>query len=157
MSNEFDDDDYDTSNPELRKAYKALQKQVKELQEQNATLQRQGRDRSVKDVLAQRGINTKIATLIPSDVSDEAGVAAWLDEFSDVFGITPDAGSGDSGDANNPPANGTPQGMSAADVQGLADINQAGSGRPIEAESDLFARIQAAQTPDELTALLRSV
>ena len=157
MSNDYDDDDFGQGNPELRKAYKALQKQVKELQEQNTALAKQGRDRSVKDVLAQRGINTKIATLIPSDVSDEAGVAAWLDEFSDVFGITPDAGSGDSGDANTPTANGTPQGMSAADVQGLADINQAGSGRPIEAESDLFARIQAAQTPDELTALLRSV
>jgi hypothetical protein len=47
--------------------------------------------------------------------------------------------------------------MSAADVQGLADINQAGSGRPIEAEADLFARIQAAETPDELTALLRGL
>jgi hypothetical protein len=157
MSNDYDDDDFGTDIPDLRKAHKASQRRVKELEQELTDLRKQGRDRSVKDVLAQRGINTKIAALIPTDVSDEAGVSAWLDEFSDVFGITSDAGSGDSGDANTPPAPGTPAGMSAADVQAFADINQAGSGRPIEAESDLFARIQAAQTPDELTALLRSV
>lgn len=157
MSNDYDDDDFGTDIPDLRKAHKASQRRVKELEQQIADLQKQGRDRSVKDVLAQRGINTKIAALIPQDVTDEAGVASWLDEFSDVFGITPDANPGTGQGTQTSAPSGAPVGMTDDDVQGLADINQAGSGRPIEGEADLFARIQAAQTPDELTALLRGV
>jgi hypothetical protein len=55
--------------PELRKAYRKLQKQNKELLDQLGGMQKQVRERSVKDVLADKGLPPKIAAFIPDSVS----------------------------------------------------------------------------------------
>lgn len=155
MSNDYDDDfdlDGDGGISDLRKAYRKAQRQIKELTEQNNALMEQGRSRAVRDVLAAKGVRNpdKIAELIPSTAADEAAVSEWLDEYADVFGVVSDGGSGQ-GDA---PA--APQGVSPEDVDAFAAISQAGTGGPAEAEADLMARIQAADSPDALAALLRN-
>ena len=154
VSNDYDDDfdlDGDGGISDLRKAYRKAQRQIKELTDQNNSLMEQGRGRAVRDVLAAKGVRNpdKIAKLIPSTAADEAAVSEWLDEYADVFGVVSDGGSGES-------SGGAPQGVSQEDVDAFASISQAGTGAPAEAEADLMARIQAADSPDALAALLRN-
>ena len=96
MSNyeyEDDDDDYttDSSNDlvkQLRKAAKQKDKELQELKSQFESLNKSQRDRAIKDALASRGVNTKIASFIPQDIDPtEESVSKWLTEYADVFGI----------------------------------------------------------------------
>ncbi len=45
------------------------------------------RARSVKDVLASKGVPDKLAKLIPSDIDTPEQIDSWLTEYSDVFGL----------------------------------------------------------------------
>jgi hypothetical protein len=91
MANQYEDDydDFDTSEESgpanLRKALKKAEKQRKDLEEQLAQVQSSLRERSVKDVLETKGVNAKIAAFIPKDITAPEQIAAWLDEYSDVF------------------------------------------------------------------------
>lgn len=93
MSNQYDyddDDDFDVneSGPaNLRKALKKAEKDRKMLEEQLSSLKSSLRQRSVKDVLEAKGVNSKIAAFIPADVEAPEAIAAWLDEYADVFGF----------------------------------------------------------------------
>lgn len=92
---EWDEDDTEQdvasdSNPmrELRAADRAKAKRIRELEAEMAELRGQSRTRAVKDVLAARGLNPKIAGLIPQDIDPtEEGISKWVDEFGDVFGV----------------------------------------------------------------------
>ena len=96
MANQYeeDEDDFevDTSQNEapanLRKALKRAEKEKKDLAEQLASIQADLRSRSVKDVLATKGVPDKVARFIPADVSTPEQVDAWLEENSDVFGFS---------------------------------------------------------------------
>ena len=96
MANQYEDDEDETDNNEetqnapanLRKALKKEQKEKADLMAQLATIQVQLRDRSVKDVLANKGVPEKIAKFIPGDVSTPEQVEAWLTENADVFGFS---------------------------------------------------------------------
>lgn len=95
MANQYDDeDDYDSVEEtsqdgpaNLRKALKRAEKEKKELADQLAQIQSDLRSRSVKDVLASKGVPDKVAKFIPSDVSTPEQVDAWLNENADVFGF----------------------------------------------------------------------
>jgi len=101
MANQYDeDDDFDLEEDEvveqpadskgpanLRKALKRAEKEKKELAEQLANIQADLRGRSVKEVLEQKGVSTKIAKFIPGDVSTPEQIDAWLNENADVFGF----------------------------------------------------------------------
>jgi len=155
MSDYDDNDDYDI--PELRKAHRSAQKRVKELESEITELRKQGRERAVKDVLSAKGVNNpgKVAKLIPADLSDEAAVEGWLNDYADVLGITSSEPAADGGSeaTEGAPVQGA-VGVSPADVAALADINQAGSGTPIEAQTDTWSRIQNASDPEELAKIL---
>jgi hypothetical protein len=95
MSNyeyEDDDDDYttDSSNDlvkQLRKASKQKDKELQELRSQFENLSKGQRERAIKDVLATRGVNSKIASFIPQDIDPtEESLSKWLDDYADVFG-----------------------------------------------------------------------
>ena len=96
MANQYDEDDFDeieetqdANGPaNLRKALKRAEKEKKELAEQLAAIQSDLRSRSVKDVLASKGVPDKIAKFIPGDVSTPEQVDAWLTENADVFGFS---------------------------------------------------------------------
>jgi hypothetical protein len=96
MANQYDEDDFDEVEVEnqdgpanLRKALKRAEKEKKELAEQLASIQSDLRNRSVKEVLATKGVPDKVAKFIPGDISTPEQIDAWLNENADVFGFKP--------------------------------------------------------------------
>ena len=95
MSNyDYEDDDFDTDSSgndlvkQLRKATKQKDKELAELKAQFESLNKAQRERAIKDALASRGVNGKIAAFIPQDIDPtEESVSKWLEDYSDVFGI----------------------------------------------------------------------
>ena len=96
MSNyEYEDEDDDftqeSSNDlvkQLRKAAKQKDKELQELKAQFEGLNKAQRERAIKDALAARGVNTKIASFIPQDIDPtEESVSKWLSDNAEVFGI----------------------------------------------------------------------
>jgi len=97
MSNyDYEDEDdfgFDSSSSndlvkQLRKAAKQKDKELAELKAQFEGLNKSQRERAIKDALAARGVNTKIASFIPQDIDPtEESVSKWLDDYADVFGV----------------------------------------------------------------------
>ena len=94
MSNyEYEDDDDFTmeSNDlvkQLRKAAKQKDKELAELKAQFESLNKQSRERAIKDVLEARGVNGKVAKFIPQDLDPtEESLSKWLEDNADVFGF----------------------------------------------------------------------
>jgi hypothetical protein len=103
MSNNYwdeDEDDLDTETEvqmdgsdllkKLRKAKRNDEKRIKELTEQLEGLSKSQRERTVKEVLEQKGINPKAQRLILKDLDEitEESVNNWLDDNGDLFGLT---------------------------------------------------------------------
>ena len=103
MSNNYwdeDEDDQDTDNEvqmdgsdllkKLRKAKRNDEKRIKELTEQLEGLSKSQRERTVKEVLEQKGVNPKAQRLILKDLDDisEESVNTWLEDNGDLFGLT---------------------------------------------------------------------
>ena len=88
---EDDNNNVDTSTDlikQLRKANKQKEKELAELKAQFEGLNKAQRERAIKDALAARGVNTKIASFIPQDIDPtEESVSKWLESNADVFGI----------------------------------------------------------------------
>jgi len=88
---EDDNNNVDTSTDlikQLRKANKQKEKELAELKAQFEGLNKSQRERAIKDALAARGVNTKIASFIPQDIDPtEESVSKWLESNADVFGI----------------------------------------------------------------------
>ena len=93
MSNyDYEDDDFDTDGgdlvKQLRKANKQKEKELAELKSQFESIAKQNRERAIKDALASRGVNEKIASFIPQDIDPtEESVSKWLEDYADVFGV----------------------------------------------------------------------
>ena len=94
MSNyDYEDDDFEMDSSgndlvkQLRKATKQKDKELSELKAQFESLNKAQRERAIKDALASRGVNGKIAAFIPQDIDPtEESVSKWLEDYSDVFG-----------------------------------------------------------------------
>jgi hypothetical protein len=95
MSNyEYEDDEEDFTTEsndlvkQLRKATKQKDKELAELRAQFEGVSKAQRERNIKDVLESRGVNSKIAKFIPSDLDPtEESLSKWLDDNGDVFGF----------------------------------------------------------------------
>ena len=95
MSNydyEDDEDEVTTESndvvKQLRKANKQKEKELADLKSQFETLNKQQRERAIKDVLEARGVNKKISAFIPQDLDPtEESLSKWLDDNGDVFGL----------------------------------------------------------------------
>ena len=133
--------------PELRKAYRKLQRQNKELLDQLGGMQKQVRERSVKDVLAAKGLPPKIAAFIPESANTSEEVEAWITEYGDVFGVQVE----DQGAV----AHEAPRQVDPA-LQALNRISQVQStGQPYSGDPDQLAGLIAgARTPEELNQIL---
>ena len=96
MANQYEDDDFDdveetqdqNGPANLRKALKRAEKEKKELAEQLSAIQSDLRSRSVKEVLATKGVPDKVAKFIPGDVTTPEQIDSWLTENADVFGFS---------------------------------------------------------------------
>ena len=91
MANQYEYEDeteeQDNGPAELRKALRKAQKEREAIEAELNQMRSEMRSRSVKDVLASKGVSDKLAKLIPGDVNTPEQIDAWLSEYSDVFGI----------------------------------------------------------------------
>ena len=152
MSNyeyEDEDDDYtnDSSNDlvkQLRKASKQKDKELQELRSQFENLSKGQRERAIKDVLASRGVNSKIASFIPQDIDPtEESLSKWLDDYGDVFGI-------ESGQTQASPNVDPAQ---AAAYKRMT--NSADSGSSPEHNADIMQKLMNANSREELDEVIR--
>jgi len=156
-----DDDDFDNDDDnngsgdgikDLRQANRKMAKQLKELTAENSTLKSSNRLRSVKDAIQAKGLNPKIAALLPADLgTDEAAIETWLDEYGDLFGpaVVTDAPTGAPGEKD--------QGTLSPDALASQRISAAqAGGKPADANDLdlLMSQVASAQSPEELTKLL---
>ena len=157
MSNNYwdeDEDDQDTDTitgnesgsdllKKLRKAKRADEKRIKELTEQLEGLSKSQRERTVKEVLEQKGINPKAQRLILKDLDDisEESVNNWLEDNGDLFGLT------------QPEVN-QEQELNRAALRQQDVVTQLGA-NPDRAE-DLLNRINNAASAEELNSIIYS-
>lgn len=149
---DFDDEFGEDARPnrdnsvlrQLRKENKAKERQIKELTDRLESLAATARERSVKDVLAAKGLSPKIARFIPPDLTSEEDVSAWVEENGDVFGGSPTSTEERSAGGMRP------------DLSALQQIGQMQStGQTFDGDSDqLNALIRAASSPEELNKLI---
>jgi len=156
MSNNYwdeDEDDQDTDNEvqmdgsdllkKLRKAKRNDEKRIKELTEQLEGLSKSQRERTVKEVLEQKGVNPKAQRLILKDLDDitEESVNNWLEDNGDLFGLT------------KPEVNEERE-LNRAALRQQDVVTQLGS-TPDRAE-DLLSRINNAASAEELNQIIYS-
>jgi hypothetical protein len=152
MSNyDYEDDDFDTPSndgndlvKQLRKANKQKEKELAELKSQFENLSKANRERAIKDALASRGVNTKIASFIPQDIDPtEESVSKWLTEYSDVFGFET---------AENQTQPNVDPAQAAAYKRMNSATQQAASP---DAGADVMRRLLNANTREELDQVIR--
>jgi hypothetical protein len=156
MSNNYwdeDEDDLDTDNEvqmdgsdllkKLRKAKRNDEKRIKELTEQLEGLSKAQRERTVKEVLEQKGVNPKAQRLILKDLDDitEESVNNWLEDNGDLFGLTK-------------PEVSEEKELNRAALRQQDVVTQLGS-TPDRAE-DLLNRINNAASAEELNSIIYS-
>jgi len=125
----------------LRKALKAEQRKNKELETSYGELTKAQKERILKDVLASKGVNQKIAQFIPSDIeASEDAISAWLDNNGDVFGYTPTEKS---------------SAVNQEDINSLRKMDAVLTGAETSASSDdLMNRIAGASSEEEILSIL---
>jgi hypothetical protein len=145
-----DDDDFtteDTSNDlvkQLRKASKQKDKELNELKAQFESLNKAQRERAIKDALASRGVNSKIASFIPQDIDPtEESVSKWLEDYADVFGI----------ETSQTQATPNVNPNDAAAYKRMT--NSADSGVSPEHNGDIMQRLMNANSKEELDEVIR--
>ena len=156
MSNNYwdeDEDDLDTDNEvqmdgsdllkKLRKAKRNDEKRIKELTEQLEGLSKAQRERTVKEVLEQKGVNPKAQRLILKDLDDisEESVNTWLEDNGDLFGLAA-------------PEVNEERELNRAVLRQQDAVTQLGM-TPDRAD-DLLNRINNAETAEELQAIIYS-
>jgi TolA-binding protein len=158
MSNNYwdeDEDDLDTDTitgnesgsdllKKLRKAKRADEKRIKELTEQLEGFSKVQRERTVKEILEQKGVNPKAARLVLKDLDEvsEESVNNWLEDNGDLFGLTPTEGA--------PKANE----YDRAAMRQQDAVTQ-GAITPDRAEN-IEQRLNAAESAEEILSILRS-
>jgi hypothetical protein len=152
MSNyDYEDDDFDTPSndgdnlvKQLRKATKQKDKELAELKAQYENLAKANRERAIKDALASRGVNTKIASFIPQDIDPtEESVSKWLEDYADVFGVQTQS--------NQATPNVDPK--QAAAYQRMTNAVEQGS--TPEFQADIHQKLVNANSREELDEIIR--
>jgi hypothetical protein len=151
MSNyDYEDDDFDTDNgndlvKQLRKANKQKEKELAELKTQFESISKSNRERAIKDALASRGVNSKIAAFIPQDIDPtEESVSKWLEDYADVFGYETQS--------NQATPNVDPK--QAAAYQRMTNVVE--QGVTPEFQADVHRKLMNANSREELDEIIRS-
>ena len=151
MSNfeyEDDEDDFTTESndlvKQLRKANKQKEKELADLKAQLGEVSKAQRERNIKDVLESRGVNSKIAKFIPSDIDPtEESLSKWLDDNGDVFGFS-------ATEPTNQPAVDPAQ---AAAYKRMNSVTE--QGLTPDASDDIMRRLMSANSKEELDEVIR--
>jgi hypothetical protein len=128
----------------VRRAERAKDKQLKELQSELESLRKFQREATVSKVLQEKGINPKIAALIPQNLdSTPEALNSWLEQYGDIFGIASE-----------------PQQQTNINPMDLAALRQidAATSNAISPDdvNDSFSLINNAQSREELLEFLYS-
>ena len=149
MSNyDYEDDDFDSDSgdlvKQLRKANKQKEKELAELKSQFESISKANRERAIKDALASRGVNTKIASFIPQDIDPtEESVSKWLEDYSDVFGY------------QQAETQATPN-IDPAQAKAYQRMtNAVEAGNTPELQADVMRRLMNANSKEELDEVIR--
>ena len=152
MSNyDYEDDDDDNTTVEsndlvkqLRKAAKQKDKELAELRSQFETLNKQSRERAIKDVLEARGVNGKVAKFIPQDLDPtEESLSKWLEDNADVFGFQVE-------DKSQPA-------VDPAQAAAYKKMNQAvDQGLTPDSTDDIMRKLLSANSREELDEVIRN-
>ena len=155
-----DDDDFDTEDEapqqyndsdllkKLRKAKRADEKRIKELTEQLESLSKTQRERVIKEVLEQKGVNPKAARFIAKDLDtdvNEDSVARWLDDNGELFGFSK---------VKEAPKEDPQKQLDLAALR-QQDIVTQGAVTP-DKQMDAVQRINDATSADEIIAMIQS-
>ena len=151
MSNydyEDDDDDFTMESndlvKQLRKAAKQKDKELAELRSQFENLNKQSRERAIKDVLEARGVNGKVAKFIPQDLDPtEESLSRWLEDNADVFGFQVED---KSQPAVDPAQAAAYKKMNSAVDQGLTP----------DSTDDIMRKLLSANSKEELDEVIRN-
>jgi hypothetical protein len=150
MSNydyEDDEDEVTTESndvvKQLRKANKQKEKELADLKSQFETLNKQQRERAIKDVLEARGVNKKISAFIPQDLDPtEESLSKWLDDYGDVFGL-------DTTESNQPV-------VDQATQDAYQKMNRlTGQGITPDSGDDVYRKLMSATSKEELDDIIR--
>jgi hypothetical protein len=150
MSNfeyEDDEDDYTSESndlvKQLRKATKQKDKELAELRAQFEGVSKAQRERNIKDVLESRGVNSKIAKFIPSDLDPtEESLSKWLDENGDVFGFQ-------ATESNQPVVDPA----TAAAYKRMNNVTE--QGLTPDSHDDIMRKLMSANSKEELDEVIR--
>lgn len=138
-----DDDDLDEGTDlvrDLRAQIKALKSERDKAAQEAADFRMKARQSTVQELLQARGVKPGIAKFIPEDIEGTDAVNAWLEENAELFGVTLDPGADALADAETAQESGRLQALGSAAV-------------PPGKVSDLTARLEAAQSNDEVDAI----
>jgi molybdopterin biosynthesis enzyme MoaB len=150
MSNydyEDDEDEVTTESndvvKQLRKANKQKEKELADLKSQFETLNKQQRERAIKDVLEARGVNKKISAFIPQDLDPtEESLSKWLDDNGDVFGL-------DTTESSQPV-------VDQATQDAYQKMNKlTGQGITPDSTDDIYRKLMNANSKEELDEVIR--
>jgi hypothetical protein len=150
MSNydyEDDEDEVTTESndvvKQLRKANKQKEKELADLKSQFETLNKQQRERAIKDVLEARGVNKKISAFIPQDLDPtEESLSKWLDDNGDVFGL-------DTTESSQPV-------VDQATQDAYQKMNKlTGQGITPDSGDDIYRKLMNANSKEELDEVIR--
>jgi hypothetical protein len=150
MSNfEYEDDEDDFLNEsdnlvkQLRKANKQKERELAELKSQFEGLSQAQRERAIKDALESRGVNSKIAKFIPSDIDPtEESLSKWLDDNGDVFGFQ----ATESNQSTVDPAQ-------AAAYKRMNNATE--QGQTPDSSDDIMRKLMSANSKEELDEVIR--
>ena len=132
----LDDDSGTDVVKQLRKAYKAKQKEIENLRQQVQELSTASRKSVVEGVLTEQGVDTRISKFIPDSVQTAEEVSAWLSENGELFGV-----------------NVQPQ-ESPEEVQAASRMASIGEVATPADSGDIMSRINSATSPEELNEIL---
>jgi hypothetical protein len=151
MSNyDYEDDEDEVTTTEsndvvkqLRKANKQKEKELADLKSQFETLNKQQRERAIKDVLEARGVNKKISAFIPQDLDPtEESLSKWLDDNGDVFGL-------DTTESSQPV-------VDQATQDAYQKMNKlTGQGLTPDSTDDVYRKLMSANSKEELDEVIR--
>jgi len=150
MSNydyEDDEDEVTTESndvvKQLRKANKQKEKELADLKSQFETLNKQQRERAIKDVLEARGVNKKISAFIPQDLDPtEESLSKWLEDYGDVFGL-------ETTESNQPV-------VDQATQDAYQKMNRVtGQGITPDSGDDIYRKLMSANSKEELDDIIR--
>lgn len=135
-----DDDDFDggVTITEIRKALRSAEKRAKALEQELQEFRAESRKREIAASIEARGLNPKIAGLIPADTDP----TVWIEEFGELFAA--------------PTVEQPADEQMVAPPEGASTFSEVAStgATPVGDEGQLMALIKGAATPEDLNKIL---